>query len=284
MAAAFVSPLSDQTNDQGAHWSPESRKSCSCVTAAALPLCFPWTIKTAVDAEPVTQRRQSGGKPIGMAAQRLPWSPNGNTVVAQWTPSVGKRRHTVGTREAKASSRLKDNVYNRTHSIMGWPLADRWASILRSRRWVWLPCLVWATCEQATSSVIFLATVLNTFKTSRQPWLPWRRLAFLCTTFELLNDEGNHAASFVPPTTTWSVLWSHKGDRKVAVPCKGVWKRPQGLIAWRHRLLDHCWHDGRIHAYMFVWSQKWVLLQTRIINKTDHIHRGPIRSTFLPFG
>ena len=78
-----------------------------------------------------------------MVAQRLSLSQNGNTVVAtviaQWTLLIGQRRHNVGTREADASLRLKDNVYNKTHYFMGRPLADHCASILWPRRCVRLP-------------------------------------------------------------------------------------------------------------------------------------------------
>ena len=46
-AATFVPPSSDQKIDQDDQWSPKPRKFCFCVTAAARPLCIPWTTKTA---------------------------------------------------------------------------------------------------------------------------------------------------------------------------------------------------------------------------------------------
>ena len=69
--------------------SPKTRKFCFCVTATTRPLCVHWTTNTAVVAQQVVQRRQSGGRTIAMVALVLPWSPNGGTVVdtviAQWT-------------------------------------------------------------------------------------------------------------------------------------------------------------------------------------------------------
>ena len=142
-AATFVPPLSDQKIYQVAQWSPQPRKFCLCVTAAARPLCVPWTTKTAVVAQQVVQRRQSGGRTIAMVVQGSPWSPNGGTVVAtviaQWTLFVGQRRHSGGTREAEASLKLVRNVYNSTHYFTGWPMADHCASSMRPRRYVFLP-------------------------------------------------------------------------------------------------------------------------------------------------
>ena len=126
--ATFVSPLSDQKSEQDAQWSPKPKQLCFYVTAAAWPLCVPWATKTAVVAQQVVQRRQSGGKTIViMVAQWLPWSPNGGTLVAtvitQWTLLVCQRRHTGGTREAEASLKLTHNVYNSTNYVTGaqWP-------------------------------------------------------------------------------------------------------------------------------------------------------------------
>ena len=126
-AATFVPPLSDQKNGQDAQWSPKPRKFCFCVTAAARPLCLPWTTKSAVMAKQVAQRRQSGGRTIDKVAEGLPWSPNGGTVVAtviaQWTLSVGKRRHNGGTRKAEALLKLIHNVHNSTYFLRDdqWP-------------------------------------------------------------------------------------------------------------------------------------------------------------------
>ena len=105
-AATFVPPLSDQKNAQDAQWSPKPRNFCFCVNATARLLCLPWTTKSAVMAQQVAQRRQSGGRTIAKVAEGSPWSPNGGTVVAtvitQWALSVGQRRHNGGTRKAEA--------------------------------------------------------------------------------------------------------------------------------------------------------------------------------------
>ena len=111
--------LSDHKNGQDAQWSPKPRKFCFCVTAEARPLCLPWTTKSAVMAQQVAQRRQSGGRTIAKVAEGLPWSPNGGTVdatvIAQWTLSVGQRRHNGGTRKAEALLKLIHNVHNCTY-------------------------------------------------------------------------------------------------------------------------------------------------------------------------
>ena len=120
-AATFVPPLSDQKNGQDAQWSPKPRKFCFCVTAAARPLCLPWTTKGAVVAQQVTQRRQGGDRTIAKVAEGLPWSPNGGTmvatVIAQWTLLVGQRRHNGGTRKAEALLKLIHKVHNSTYYL-----------------------------------------------------------------------------------------------------------------------------------------------------------------------
>ena len=52
----------------------------------------------------------------------LLWSPNGGTVIAQWTQLVGLRRYSGDRREAEASLKLIHNVYNSTHFL--W--SDQW--------------------------------------------------------------------------------------------------------------------------------------------------------------
>ena len=126
-AATFVPPLNDQKNGQDAQWSPKPRKFCFCVTVAARPLCLPRTTKSAVMAQQVAQRRQSGGRTIAKVAEGLPWSLNGGTVVAtaiaQWTLSVGQRRHNGGARKAQALLKLIHSVHNSTYFLRGgqWP-------------------------------------------------------------------------------------------------------------------------------------------------------------------
>ena len=207
--------------------SPKTRKFCFCVTATARPLCAHWTTNTAVVAQQVVQRRQSGGRTIAMVALVLPWSPNGGTVVdtviAQWTLLVGQRKHSVGTMEAEASRKLIHNVYNNTHEFTGLPMADPCASILRSLRCLYLPP---ASFERPVSD-----------RPARRPknlWLFWTCSKLhgdhgvhgevWTSSVPPLNDQGNLSASFVPSTATWSFLWSHKGGTNVAAPCvKGVW-------------------------------------------------------------
>ena len=73
MAVTFVPPMSDQKFDQDAQWSPNPRKFCFCVTAAARPVCVAWTSKTAVVSQQVVQRRQSGGRTIVVVAVVAEW-------------------------------------------------------------------------------------------------------------------------------------------------------------------------------------------------------------------
>ena len=78
-------------------------------------------------AQQVAQRRQSGGRTIAKVAEGLPWSLNGGTVVAtviaQWTLSVGQRRHNGGARKAEALLKLIHSVHNSTYFLRGdqWP-------------------------------------------------------------------------------------------------------------------------------------------------------------------
>ena len=89
-ARTFVPPLSNQKIYQDAQWWPKSIKICFCATAAARPLCVPWTTKNCCNGmQQVVQRRQSGGRTIAMVVQGLPWSPNGGTMVV----TVIKGRH-----------------------------------------------------------------------------------------------------------------------------------------------------------------------------------------------
>ena len=67
----------------------KTRKFRFCVTATARPLFVHWTPNTAVVAQHVMQRRQSGGRTIAMVAQGLPWSPDGGTMIAQWSAKGG---------------------------------------------------------------------------------------------------------------------------------------------------------------------------------------------------
>ena len=93
--------------------------------------------------------RQSGGTTIAMVAQVLPWSLNGSTVVAtviaQWTPLVGQRRHNDGFMKAGVSLKL---IHTVRIFFTGRPMTDHCASILRPRRCV---CLHPASSERPVS-------------------------------------------------------------------------------------------------------------------------------------
>ena len=229
-AATFVPPLSDQKNGQDAQWSPKPRKFCFCVTAAARPLCLPWTTKSAVVAQQVVQRRQSGGWTIAKVAEGLPWSPDGGTVVAtviaQWTLLVGQRRHNGGTRKAEALLKLIHNVNNSTYFLRGdqWPTTvhpfchhgDVCAFLLPPSSDLWATDLLGDLC----------ATVLNMFKTSRRPWRPWRCLNVLCTTIERPRHPFCLPSAFNGDLASFVVAqWRQKGRsscvKGVLGNCKG---------------------------------------------------------------
>ena len=207
-------PLSDQKNGQDSQWLPKLRKFCFCVTAAARLLCLPWTTKSAVVAQQVAQRRQSGGRTIAKVAEGLPWSPNGGTVVAtviaQWTLLVGQRRHNGGTRKAEALLKLIHNVQPQYVFFTGRPMADHCASILPP--FVPSSCLLRATCERPTSSATFVWLFWTCSKLHGIHGDVW------ISCVPPLSDQGNRSASSLPSTATWPVLWSHNGGRKVAAP------------------------------------------------------------------
>ena len=227
-AATFVPPLSVQKNVQDAQWSPKPKKFSFCVTAAARPLCLPWTTKSAVVAQQVAQTKQSGGRTIAKVAEGLQWSRNGVTVVAtviaQWTLFVGQRRHNGSTRKAEALLKLIHNVHNSTYFLRGdqWPTTvhpfchhgDVCAPLLPPLSDPWATDLLGDLC----------ATVVNMLKTSWRPWRPWRCLNVLCTTIErprqpfcLLSAFNGDLVSFVV------AQWRQKGRS----PCvKGVLPRP----------------------------------------------------------
>ena len=223
-AATSVPPLSDQKIDQDAQWSPKPRKFCFCVTAAARPLCVPWTIENAVVAEQVMQRRQSGGRTIAMVAQGLPWSPNEGTVVAtaiaQWTLLVSRMRHSGGTREAEASLKLIHNVYNSTHFFTERPMAtpvhpfcdhgDACAFLLPPLSDLWATDLLGVLC----------ATVLNMIKTSRRPLRPWQGMNVLSATLEWPRQPFGFLCAFNGDLVSFVVA---QGRHKGRSPCvKGV--------------------------------------------------------------
>ena len=209
-------PLRDQKNGQDA---PKPRKFCFCVTAAARPLCLPWTTKATVVAQQVARRRQRGGRTIAKVAEGLPWSPNGGTavatVIAQWTLLVGQRRLNGGRRKAEALLKMIHNVHNSTYfygATNGWPLCIHSATTAMC---VPSSCLLWATCERPTS----LATFVRLFWTCSKLHGDHGVHGDVWTScVPPLNDQGNRSASFLPSTATWPVLWSHNGGRKVAAP------------------------------------------------------------------
>ena len=151
-ATTFVPPLSDQKIDQDAQWSPKTRELYFCVTAASRTVCVPWTTKTAVVAQQVVQRRQSGGKTIGHGGSRV-------AVVAEWRHSG---RHSDRSMDAigrpkeaqwwykggRSIAQIGNNVYNCTNYVTGRPMADPYESILRPQQ---CACLPPASFEQPVS-------------------------------------------------------------------------------------------------------------------------------------
>ena len=204
-------PLSDQKIDQDAQRSPKPRKFSFCLIAPARPLCVPWITKIAVVAQQVVHRR---GRTIAKVAQRLPWSPNGGTLVAkvmaQWTLLVSQMRQNGDTREAEASLKLIHNVYNSMHCFTGWPMTDLCASILRPRRCVCLPPASfvrpvsdrlprWPLCDCFENAQNFTVTMGEVGTCSVPP----------------LNDQGNLSASSVrrrecsvTSAKSWTSGWS----------------------------------------------------------------------------
>ena len=125
---------------------------CNCCSTTLVPslndqVCCNGTPGRAKEAE----WRQN--RTIAKVAEGLPWSPNGGTVVAtaiaQWTLSVGQRRHTGGTREAEALLKFIHNVHNITYfygATNGRPLCIHSVCAFLLR----------ATCERPTSSPTFV--------------------------------------------------------------------------------------------------------------------------------
>ena len=211
-----VPPLCNHKNGYDAHWSLEPRKFCFCVTAAARPLCLPWTTKAAVVPQHVAQRRQSECRTIATVAQVLPWSLNGGTVVAtviaQWTPLVGQWRHNGGTRKAGVSLKFETQCSHFYWVTNGRPLCIHSATTAMC-----VPsfCLLWATCERPTSSATFVRLFWTCSKLHDDHGVHgdvWT------SSVPPLNDQGNRSASALPSTATWPVLWSHKGGTRVAAP------------------------------------------------------------------
>ena len=200
---------------QDAQWSPKPRKCCFCVTAAARPLCLPWMTKSAVVAQQVAQRRQSGGRTIAKVAEELPWSPDGDTVVAtviaQWTLLVGQRRHNGGTRKAEALLKLIHNAHNSTYFSRDdqWPTTvhpfchhgDVCAFPLPPSSDLWATNLLGDLCATFEHVQNFTATIASMAMSDRPVY-----------------QQGNRSACFLPSTATWPVLWPHNGGRKVAAP------------------------------------------------------------------
>ena len=182
------------------------------------PLCLPWTTKAAVVAQQVAQRRQSEGRTIAMVAQVLPWSLNGGTVVdtviTQWTPLVGQRRHNGGTRKADMSLKLIHNV-----RIFHWATNGRPLCIHSATTAMCVPssCLLWATCERPTPSGTFVRLFWTCSKLHGDHGVHVHGNVWT-SYVPPLNDQSNRSASLLPSTATWPVLWSHKGSTMVAAP------------------------------------------------------------------
>ena len=152
--------------------------------------------------------------------QVLLWSLNGGTVVTtvitQWMPLVGQRRHNGGTRKADMSLKLIHNVRIFYWATNGLPLC-----ILSATTAMCVPssCPLWATCEGPTSS----ATFVQLFWTCSKLHGDHGVLGDVWTSYmPLLNNQGNRSAftraTLLPSPATRPVLWSHKGGIKVAAP------------------------------------------------------------------
>ena len=76
-------------------------------------------------------------------------------------------------------------------------------------------CLFWASFGRPTSSATFLRLFWTCLKLHGDHGVHGNVWTFCVPP---LNDQGNRSASFLPSTTTWPVLWSHKGGTKVAAP------------------------------------------------------------------
>ena len=148
-----------------------------------------------------------------IVAQVLPWSLNGGTVVAtviaQWTPLVGQRRHNGGTKKADVSLKLIHNVRIFYWATNGRPLCTHSATTAMC---VPSSCLLWVTCEPSTSSATFVRLFWTCSKLHGDHGDVWTCYV------PPLKDHGNRSASLLPSTATWPVLWSHKGGTKVTAP------------------------------------------------------------------
>ena len=216
-AATFMPPLSDQKFDQDAQWSPKPRKFCFCVTAAARPLCVPWTSKTAVVSQQVVQRRQNycyGGRGRRMEAQWSPqwslngryWSDKGGKVVVQ-----GRQKHRSNWRTLFTTVRIilrGDQWPTPVH-----PFSDHGDACA-----FLLPLLSDLSATDLLGDLC--ATVLNMLKTSPRPWRPWRGLNVLCATLERPMQPFCFLCAFNGDLVSFVVA---QGRHKGRSPCvKGV--------------------------------------------------------------
>ena len=131
--------------------SPKPRILCNCHIMTLVPS---WTTKTDVVAQQVAQRRNSGGRTIGMVAQGLYRSPNGGrvvaTVIAQWTLLVGQMRHNGCTRKAGAR---RPNWYTLTFVPLFWTCSKLHGDhVVHGDVWTFFipplndQCNLWALC------------------------------------------------------------------------------------------------------------------------------------------
>ena len=127
----------------------------------------------------------------------LLWSPNGGTMIAQWTQLVGLRRYSGDRREAEASLKLIHNVYNSTHFFMERPMAEPCTSILRPRRYV---CLPPASFERPVSDRPPRRPLCDCFEHAQKLHGDHGVHGEVWTSsMPPLNDLGNLSASFVVP-------------------------------------------------------------------------------------
>ena len=135
-----------------------------------------------------------------MVAQVLPWSLNGGTVVAtviaQWTPLVGQRRHNGGTRKADVSLKLIHKF-----RIFYWATNGRPLCIHSATTAMCVPssCLPSATCDRPPRRPLcdcfehaqnFTATMASMAMSERPMCHPWTTKATVRPPFCLQRRPG----------------------------------------------------------------------------------------------
>ena len=213
---------------------------CFCVTAAARPLCVPWTSKTAVVSQQVVQRRQSGGRTIVMVSMVAEWRHSGrhsdcsmNAIgrpkEVQWWYKGGRSIAQIDTH----CLQLYELFYGTTN---GRPLCIH--SVTTAMR---VPSfsLLWAICQQPTSSATFVRLFWTCSKlhcdhgVHGEVWT---------SSVRPLNDQGNLSASSLCLQRRPGHFCGHTREAQRSQPlCKGgitrIWyhlMRTQSLGSYQH--------------------------------------------------